>query len=197
MAITAGTQFIMDSINLAGKGTFTGSIVLPRIAAAVGISIPAWIPVIANVRVQGTTVGVLGAGAVTGKLMFAGQGAGVMIAALNSAGLTGVNATHLGTAVGNGVWTALNALAQYVGVSPGVGLGTDVSTVLNANEAALLPILQANLAGQAIVGINSAQLAQGLSRGIATIVKTGFGVGAVVGSPSPIPAVSTSISTVF
>jgi hypothetical protein len=197
MAITTGSAFIIQQILQAGQGTFTGSTVLPRIASAVGSSIPVWIPIIANVTVQGTTIGVAGAGAVNGKLFFVGQGGALMIAGLKSAGLTGLSATFLGTAVGNGVWVALNSLAQYVGTSAGVGIGVDVSTIPNANEGALLPILQGNLAGQAILGQNSAQLAQGLARGIADIVKTGIGIGGVTGSPSPIPAVSTSVSLVF
>ena len=197
MAIIASSALIAQQINLAGQGTFTGSTVLPRIASAVGSAIPTWIPVIANVTVQGVTVGVAGAGAVNGKLFFAGQGAALMIAGLSSAGLTGSNGIRLGAAVGNGVWAALNQVTQYVGTSVGVGVGTDVSFVANANEGALIPILQGNLAGRAILGINSAQLAQGLARGIADIVKTGIGIGGVTGSPSPVPAVSTSVSLVF
>jgi len=197
MAITTGTQFIINAILLAGQGTFTGSTVLPRIASAVGSSIPSWIPVPTNVTVQGNTVGVAGAGTVNGKLFFVGQGAALMIAGLSSAGLTGTSATMLGTAVGNGVYLSLNSLAQYTGTSAGVGVGADASTIPNANEATLLPILQANLAGQTILGQNSAQLAQGLSRGIADIVKTGVGVGGVTGSPSIVAATSTSVSVVF
>lgn len=197
MAITTASALIAQQINLAGQGTFTGSTVLPRIASAVGSAIPTWIPVPTNVTVQGTTVGVAGAGAVNGKLFFVGQGAALMIAGLNSAGLTGSNGIRLGTAVGNGVWTAFNQLAQYVGTSAGVGVGADVSTIPNANEGTLIPILQSNLAGRLITGINSAQLAQGLARGIADIVKTGVGIGGVTGSPSPVPAVGTSVSLVF
>ena len=197
MAIVPSAQSIMDAINLAGQGTFTGSTVLPRIASAVAISMTAWLPIPTNVTVQGNTVGVAGAGNVQGKFFFVGQGAPLMIAGLNSAGLTGLNATFLGTAVGNGVWSALNALAQYTGTSAGVGVGADASTIPNANEGTLLPILQANLAGQAILGINSAQLAQGLARGIADIVKTGVGIGGVTGSASIVPATSTSVSVVF
>lgn len=197
MGIVASSALIIQQINLAGQGVFTGSTVLPRIASAVGSAIPAWIPLLTNVTVRGTTVGVAGAGSVQGKLFFTGQGAALMIAGLQSAGLTGSNGVRLGTAVGNGVWAALNQVAQYAGTSPGVGSGTDVSTIPNANEGTLLPILQGNLAGQVILGINSAQLAQGLSRGIADIVKTGVGVGGVTGAASIIPAVSTSVSLVF
>lgn len=197
MAITTAAAAIAQQINLAGQGVFTGSTVLPRIASAVGNSMTTWLPILTNVTVQGNTVGVAGAGTVQGKLLFVGQGAGLMIAALNSAGLTGSNGTRLGTAVGNGVWISLNQLAEYKGTSAGVGTGADVSSVPNANEATLLPILQANLAGRLITGITSAQLAQGLSRGIADIVKTGVGIGAVTGSASAVAATSTSISLVF
>jgi hypothetical protein len=197
MAITTGSAFIIQQIISAGQGTFTGSTVLPRIASALAASVTSWIPIPANVTVQGTTVGLVGAGTVQGKFFFVGQGAALMIAGLNSAGLTGTSATMLGTAVGNGLWVALNSLAQYTGTSAGVGVGVDASTVPNANAATLLPILQANLAGQTILGQNSAQLAQGLSRGTADIVKTGVGVGGVTGSPSIVAATSTSVSVVF
>jgi len=197
MAIVAASALIAQQINLAGQGTFTGSTVLPRIASAVGSSIPAWIPIITNVTVQGATVGVAGAGAVNGKLFFVGQGAALMIAGLASAGLTGSNGTRLGAAVGNGVWAALNQVTQYVGTSVGVGVGTDVSFISNANEGTLIPILQGNLAARSVTGFNAAKLAQGLARGIADIVKTGVGVGGVTGSPSPVAAVSTSVSLVF
>jgi len=179
-----------------GLPTFAGSSVLPRIASAVGRSIPAWIPIPTNVFVTGTAAGLAGVGAVTGKMFFAGN-AGLVVAALNQVGLTGVNAQRLGLAVGHGTWAALNQATQYVGVSPGVGVGGDASFVLYANEAALLPILQANLASVTVAGATSAQLALGLSRGIADLVRTGLGTGAVVGSPSPVATVSTSVSSVF
>lgn len=195
MAIVGAAGLISEQIIQAGKRDFAGSTVLPRIASAVGWSIPTWIPFLVNVTVTGTSVGVLGVGTVNGKMFFAGN-PGLVVAALNAAGMTGPDAQKLGLAVGNGVWISLNQLAQYLGVSFNVGVGGDLSFVAYANEGTLLPILQSSLASVTIAGATSAQLALGLSRGITDLVRTGFGLGVVVGSPSPVPAVGTSLSTV-
>jgi hypothetical protein len=187
---------ITSAILAAGQGIFPGSQNLPRIASAVGKSIPSWLPLPTNVLVQGVTTGVLGGGTVNGKLFVTG-GAALVVAGLASAGMTGPAASGLGAAVGSGVASVLNSTAQYFGSSPGVGVGSDVSKVSLSNSATLIGILLGNLQGSGVNGPLASQLATGLGTGIAGIVQTGFGFGGVTGSPSPIPAASTSLSTVL
>lgn len=194
MAIASAA--VTSAILAVAQGPFPGSQNLPRIASAVGRSLPIWLPLPTNVLVQGVTAGVAGVGSVNGKLFVAG-GAGLVIGALAQAGLTGPTGTGIGTAVGTGVVTALNSSAQYTGISAGVAVGTDTSKVSLANSASLTAILLPNLQAAQVNGPLASQLARGLGAGIAQLLFTGFGVGGVVGAPSPISTVSTSINTVF
>lgn len=178
------------------QAQFPGSQVTPKLAQAVSRSVISWISVSTNVTVQGVTTGTAGAGSVNGKMSFSGP-ASLVSSALNQAGVTGPTAPPIGGAVGRGVLTTLTTSAQYSGASVGVAVGADLSKVTNANAANLIPILLANLGSQSIGGASSQQLAIGLGRGIADIVKTGTGAGGVVGAPSPTGAVGTSVSVVF
>jgi hypothetical protein len=187
---------ITGAILSASQGGFPGSQNLPRIATAVGRSLPQWLPLLTNVTVLGVATGVAGVGAVNGKL-FVGGGVPLVVAALKQAGLAGPTAVGIGTAVGAGVSSILNSTAQYVGASPGVGVGADASKVSFTNSATLIAVLLSNLRAAGVSGPQGPQLATGLGRGLAQLVQTGFGVGGVVGLPSPVSAVSTSISTVF
>jgi len=187
---------ITSAIITAGQAVFPGSQDLPRIASAVGKSVPSWIPLPTNVLVKGSTVGVAGAGSVNGKLFFAG-GTALVIAGLQQAGINGQSAAGLGTAVGSGLATVLNSAAQYSGISAGVGVGGDVSKISLSNSATLIGILLANLQASGVNGQMAPRVAQGLGIGIADMVQTGFGFGGVTGSPSPVPATGTSISLVF
>jgi hypothetical protein len=187
---------ITSAIIAAGQATFPGSQNLPRIASAVGKSIPQWLPIPTNVLAQGATVGVAGAGTVQGK-MFVLNGAALVVAGLNQVGINGPSAQGLGTAIGAGVASVLNSSMQYSGTSAGVGVGADVSKVSLSNSATLVGILLANLQAAQVNGQQAPRLASGLGLGIANLVQTGFGFGGVTGSPSPVPAVSTSISLVF
>lgn len=187
---------ITSAILSVGQGVFPGSQNLPRIASAVGKSVPAWLPIPTNVFAQGTTAGLAGVGSVNGK-MFVLNGAALCIAGLTQVGITGPSAQGLGTAVGAGVASVLNASMQYTGTSVGVGVGADVSKVTLSNSATLIPILLANLQAARVNGQQAPRLSQGLGLGIANLVQTGFGFGGVAGSPSIVPAVSTSFSLVF
>lgn len=187
---------VTSAILTAGQGIFPGSQNLPKIAKAVGSALPKWIPLPTNVLVQGVTSGVLGGGTVNGKLFVTG-GSAIVVAGLAQAGMSGPAASGLGSAVGSGVATAFNTGAQYTGSSPGVGVGSDTSKISLSNAGTLIPLLLGELQGVGVNGPLATQLATGLGTGIAQVVQTGFGFGAVAGSPSPIPAVSTSISTVF
>lgn len=194
MALSSAT--ISAAILAAGQATFPGSQNLPKIATAVGKSIPQWISVPTNVVNQGVTTGVAGAGSVNGKL-FVLNGAALVVAGLNQAGITGQSAQGLGTAVGSGVASVMNASMQYSGISIGVGVGADVSKVTLSNSGTLIGILLANLQAAGVNGQQAAQMASGLGVGIANLVQTGFGTGGVTGVPAPSPAVGTSISVVF
>lgn len=194
MAVSSSA--ITSAILSVGHSVYPGSQVLPRIASAVGKSVPSWLPLPTNVLAQGATAGVAGSGAVNGKL-FVLNGAALCVAALQQVGINGPSAQGLGTAVGSGVASALNTSLQYVGNSAGVGVGTDVSKISLSNSAPLISLLLTNLQASQVNGQLAPRLASGLGLGIANLVQTGFGVGAVTGSPSPISAVGTSISTVF
>jgi hypothetical protein len=194
MAVTSAA--ISSAIIAAGQAIFPGSQNLPRIASAIGKTLPQWLPIPTNVLVQGATVGVAGVGTVNGKL-FVLNGVALVTAGLNAAGINGPSAQGLGTAVGSGVSSVLNSSLQYSGTSPGVGTGADTSKISLANAGTLIPLLLTNLQASQINGQQAARLATGLGNGIANLVQTGFGFGGVTGSPSPVAAVSTSVSLVF
>jgi len=194
MALTIPS--LTGAIIAVAQAQFPGSQVTPKLAQAVSQSVISWISVPTNVTVQGVTAGTAGAGSVNGKLTFSGP-ASLVSSGLTQAGVTGPTAPPIGGSVGRGLLATLNSSAQYTGASAGVAVGTDVSKVSNANAAALIPLLVANLGSQSIGGTSATQLAAGLGRGIADVVKTGTGFGGVVGVPSPTGAVGTSVSVVF
>jgi hypothetical protein len=194
MAVVASA--ISGAILGNGQGIFPGSQTLPRIASAVGTSVVSWLPIPTNVLVQGATSGLVGAGAVSGKLTFTG-GVGLIISGLTQAGVVGPSARGLGTAVGAGLAQVLNSSSQYSGTSAGVGSGTDTSKISVANSATLIPILLGNLQAAGVRGPQTSRLATGLGVGIAQLVRTGVGFGGVTGPAGSIPAVGTSVSLVF
>jgi len=122
------------------------------------------------------------------------KGIGRMV---NQVGINGPSAQGLGTAVGSGVASVLNSSLQYSGTSAGVGSGSDTSKISLSNSATLVGILLSNLQASQVNGQQAPRLASGLGLGIANLVQTGFGFGGVSGSPSVVPAVSTSVSLVF
>lgn len=193
MPLTA--PVISGAITAAGAGVFPGSQDLPKIAQAVGLSVPTWIRLPTNVLSLGVTTGIAGTGTVTGKAFFVPTGQ--VIAALNGAGLNGQAAQGIGAAVETGLTLALNTNAQYIGISIGVGVGADATKVSLSNPAPLIPILLSNLQAVGIAGQQGPQLASGLGTGIAGLVATGFGFGGVAGIAGGVPGAGTSVSTVF
>jgi hypothetical protein len=187
---------ITSAILAAGQATFPGSQNLPRIASAVGKTLPVWLPIPTNVLAQGAAVGLAGVGSVNGK-MFVLNGAALVVAGLQQAGINGPTSQGVGTAVGSGVASVLNASLQYSGASPGVGVGADTSKVSLSNSATLIALLLTNLQAAQVNGQLAPRFASGIGLGIANLVQTGFGFGGVSGSPSVVPAVSTSVSLVF
>lgn len=193
MAVTAPA--ITGAINGIAQATFPGNKHMPLIATAVGTSMQAWLPVIKNVITTGVSIGVAGGGTVNGKMFFVPSGA--TIGTLQAAGINGINATGIGTSVENGVALILNSSAQYTGAVAGVGVGTDVTKVSLSESGTLIGILIGNLQAVGINGVLASQLGTGLGNGLGTLVQTGYGIGGVVGSPSPVPASGTSTALVF
>ena len=194
MALT--TPSLSGAIISFGQARFPGSQVIPKIAPAVARSILAWVSAPVNVTMLGITAGTAGTGSVNGKVTLSGP-PNIVSAGLAQAGVTGPSSAGVGLSVGAGVVSTFNSSAQYTGASIGVAAGGDTSKVTNANLAALIPILLANLSAQAVAGVNNTSLATGLATGIANLLLTGAGLGGVVGSPSPTAAVGTSVSVVF
>ncbi len=186
---------ITAAIIAAGAAPFPGSQNLPKIAQAVGTSIPAWLSTPSSVVSLGVTAGLAGGGTAAGKLSFIPGGQ--IPVALQSAGLLGPTAQGVGSAVETGLATVLNTSAQYLGVSTGVAQGTDTTKVSISNGATLLPILLSNLQASGINGQLSSQLANGLSIGISGLFLTGFGFGGVVGAPGIFPSSGSSVSRVM
>lgn len=164
------------------------------IAKAVGKSVATWIKIRTNVLVVGSTTGAAGAGNVTGKLFFLPTPS--MNAAFSANGLLGVQAQPVATAIGTGILTSLNATAGYKGNSTGA-IGADISKVVMANPATLVPILKANLGSQRLIGMTTSQLSSAIAAGTVGIVLTGTGTGVSVGGAGPAPSTGISSSKVF
>ena len=193
MAITA--LAITGAINGIAQATFPGNKHMPLIATAVGNSIQAWLPIIKNVITTGVSIGVAGAGTVNGKMFFVPSGA--TIGTLQAAGINGVNATGIGSSVENGVASVLNSYAQYTGSVAGVGVGADSTKVSLSDSGTLIGILIGNLQAAGITGVLASQLGTGLGNGLGTLVQTGYGIGGVTGSPSPVGASGVSTALIF
>ena len=161
----------------------------------IGIGVVAWSVIPANVLMTGSVNGTLGGGAVTGKFVLPVVPAPV-VASVSAGGLVGLNASQVGVAVGTGIATAYSATGQYVGVSVGA-VGPDVSKVVFANPATLVPSLIAGLASQGLIGPAALQLAAALSPGIATMFMTGFGTGVAAGPTGPSPGTGVSTSGII
>lgn len=161
---------------------------------ALGIGVYNW--TINSVKLQGTTAGVAGTGSVNGKMVVTPASI-IVPAGTTSVGLVGIDMAQVALAVGTGVATAFSTSAQYTGASAGVGVGGDFSLVSIAEAAPLTAQLVTGCTAVGFTGIDIAQLMAGFGVGISGLVRTGFGIGAVAGSPSPVPAAGTSLSTVF
>lgn len=166
-----------------------------QLCAGISIGVVSWAVIPSNVVLVGSVNGTLGGGAVTGKFVLPPVPAPV-IASVAGAGLVGVSAPQIATAVGLGIGNAYSATGQYVGTSTGA-IGADISKVVFANPATLTPILVSSLAAQGVVGPAAAQLCAGLATGIATMFLTGFGTGVAAGPTGPSPGTGVSKSSVF
>jgi hypothetical protein len=177
---------------LAASPDLTG-LVWPSLCQAVGIGVSTWIvgnP--ANFALTGVTVGTVGTGSVTGTLVFPPQPA-LVLAQMTE---TGVLASRIGESIAFGVSTGLTG-SQYVGVSTGVGTGTDTSFVSLSNGATLTASLLLACQGLSLVGVDIPNLCVGLGNGLAAMLQLGTGVGVVAGPSGPAPSTGVSLSTVF
>jgi len=180
------------SLQIVAAGPKPGGPAFAQFASAVGTGVAAWVAA-GGVTLAGVSSGTAGVGTVFGKYTVVPSPLPVA-AALSSGGIVGVTAPAIASAVGIGVGTALNTDAEYVGVSAGVGIGADQVVTVYADAPSLASALSAAMTGAGVVGPTMPSVAAALAGGIAALVSTGTGVGAV--SPQAIaPASTVSAST--
>ncbi len=171
---------------------FPGGPAFDLLCQAIANATVTWLPT--GVTLTGVTTGVVGAGTVTGALAFAGTPPLVLAA---MAALPGPNAPALATTLAAGLNSGLAGLT-YAGVSTGVGTGTDVSRVVSANIPALAQVLRtahsALCAAQGGTGSTVPVFYDALAAGIATVVITGTGIGAVAPTGPLGPSSSVGVS---
>jgi len=171
----------------------------PLLCQALGNGIYTWAIVPANLLLTGVATGPQGAGVVTGSLSIA-PNPGLISAGLSASGVVGSSSPQLANAVGTGVATAFTSSAQYTGPAVGVGGGADISGVAVANVASLGALLLSSMVGSfGQMGGSTAQVAQGLATGIASLIQTAVGTGVVAGTPTSPTIVTgtTPSSSVF
>jgi len=187
-------SLITNSILAAGpelQGT-----VWKQLTAALGSAVAAWARSPVNLSLLGATAGVVGSGQVLGKLTVSPAPLPVNLS-VSGHSLLGPNAAMVGRAVGVGVGNAFNSTASYRGASVGVGVGSDVSRVVISNGVTLTTLIVGEAAAFQIQGPNMGILASALGNGIAAMMLTGTGLGAVTGVGGPSAAAGTSKSSVF
>jgi len=166
-----------------------------QLCTGIATGVVVWAVIPSNVVLVGSVNGTLGGGAVTGKFVLPPVPAPV-VASVAGAGLVGVSAPQIATAVGVGIGNAYSATGQYIGTSTGA-IGADISKVVFANPATLTPLLVSSLAIQGVVGPAAVQLCAGLAPGIASMFLTGFGTGVAAGPTGPSPGTGVSKSSVL
>jgi len=174
-----------------GNAIFPGSKTISLMAVPMSLALSLWISNPLSVQIFGATSGVAGAGNVTGSILGV-VGVGIMLPALQAAGLNGSTSPSMALLVEQAVRTALIG-ALYQGASAGVGSGTDAIVKVVANGPALTALFQSTFAAAGLTGLLTPQLSLGLGQGVAGLVATCVGTGAVTG-PGNIPAVGTSLS---
>jgi len=145
-----------------------------RLALAIGQGVATWAVVPSNVTLVGVATGAAGSGTAQGGLTFVPNTPAFTGALTGFAGPSGL---VLGNAVCLGLTAALNASARSLGVSPTVGVGTDISKVVSANATTLQGSLTAAFAGQNFSGPSGLRLSAELSVAIAALFMTGVGRG--------------------
>lgn len=182
---------------LRSAAPFTGGPTLDILCQALATAITGWLPT--GVTLTGVTAGVVGAGTVTGTLVFSGVSTAVQGA---MGAFTGPTATSLSVMLTNGLNAGLAGL-PYSGVSVGVGTGTDTSRVVSVNVPTLATLLRTTHAAMCgPMGGNGAQVPgfyEALAAGVEVVVLTGqtlppTGVVAPSGPLGPSSSVGTSTS---
>lgn len=166
-----------------------------RLSLLLGVAIAAWVQVPSNVVVQGVTAGAAGSGPVYGKL-FVPPNPASFNAAFAGAGLLGVNGQQMARGIAVGVATAFTGSGTYVGVSAGVGAGTDISKITFVNGPALTAAILAAAPGVGFAGFVMPAFAAAVGTGMAGLLIQGTGTGAVGGPGGPAPTTGTSVSKV-
>lgn len=182
---------------LRSAAPFPGGPTLDILCQALATAITGWLPT--GVALVGVTAGVVGAGTVTGTLVFSGTPAAVLGA---MGAFTGPTASPFSVMLSAGLNAGLAGL-PYAGVSVGVGSGTDLSHVVSVNVPALATVLRSTHSAMCgPMGGSGAQVPgfyEALAAGVGVVVLTGgtlppTGVVAPSGPLGPSSSVGTSTS---
>lgn len=192
MALTGpAIQAALEASRGAGPFPLLG-LTYSQIALAVGTAMQGWaLAQPQNLALTGSTLGPAGSGIIlapTTRLVVPPDPVTVQ-AGLAAVGIVGPTSTSVSTAIAVGLSTVFGTLGQYTGTAT-VGAGPDVSKIVVANPATLAALMVPIFAGMVGPGPVSAQLATGLSNGIAALLLLGTGVGVVTpgpGAPVPVP----------
>lgn len=157
-----------------------------------------WLDNPINVTLMGLSTGTVGTGYIPDETtrLFVIPATPLMVAALETAGINGPLKSSLATTVTLAITHVVTQFGGYMGVSAAVGVGTDVSKVINANGLALIETLLSSMAEEDMKGPAAQRMANGLGMGIAALVLTAFGTGKVVGAVGPAPSSGPSLSKV-
>lgn len=181
-----------------GPFSFNGP-AFPPFCTALGNAIYSWaVGQPQNILLNGVSTGLVGAGTilVPSSVVIVPPNPALIQAALSGSQYNGPLAPSLASVISSGLSQAF-VQANYTGVVGGVGSGQDISHVVLANPATLIPLMLAqfsSLLGQGPLALN---LATGISIGIANLLLTATATGTVVGGSAPFPASGTSISTLL
>lgn len=145
--------------------------------------------------VSGITSGTAGVGAVLGSMQLVPTALPIS-AALSTAGVVGPTASSLARAVGYGIAASIVRDATYVGVSTGVGVGSDLSVVSFADPTSLALALSTSAQTQSFTGTLMPRVLSALASGICVLMTSVTGVGVVSGPPSPTGSVGVSLSSI-
>jgi len=165
---------------------------------AFGAAVNWWIGKGSFVRLQGATIGMMGTGQVTGKLVIL-PAAWAYTGFLSAFTITGIQAQTLASICSLGVVAGATTTGLYKGDSIGVATGVEVGKVVMANPGALAARITMEWGTGQIYGVSMACLAGALAAGASVQTLTGFGIGAVSpkGPVAPWPGGGTSTSTVI
>jgi hypothetical protein len=184
------------ALNIRSSSAIPPTIGWVPLTEAIGLGVFSWCtanPV--NLLILGAAAGTLGAGIVNGKLVVP-PAPPLVIGSFAAAGIIGVKAAEVATAIAVGVSMTFTQSGLYMGPAAGVSLGPDVAKIVSANGPALGGQIHGYFAAMGITGIYSGQLAQAIGNGIALNTMLGFGTGVVApAGAGPAPGVGTTPSS--